>query len=57
MEYVIGFHMGKVVRFVFIGIIDVPTGKAYGFNPWTNVEVQQSKVIFVQTLWLSSNTS
>jgi hypothetical protein len=60
MEYVIGFHMGigkVVVGFVFIGIIDVPIGKTYGFNACTNMEVQQSKVIFVQTLLLSSSTS
>lgn len=60
MEYVIGFHMGiskVVIRFVLIGIIDVPIGKAYEFNPCTNMEVQQSKVFFVQTLLLSSNIS
>jgi hypothetical protein len=60
MEYVIGFHMGigkVIIRFVLIGIIDVPIGKTYGFNSCTNMEVQQLEVIFVQTMLLSSSTS
>jgi len=35
--YIIGFHMGigrVVIGFMFIGIIGVPIGKLFGFDPY-----------------------
>ncbi len=33
MEHIIEFQMGIGKVYVFIGIIDVPIGKTYGFDP------------------------
>jgi hypothetical protein len=47
LGYVIRFHMGinkNIITFMFIDIINVPIGKAYGFDH-TNMEVQRLEVV------------